>query len=158
MPVDSVSWNDCQAFCQKMGSGVRLPTEAEWEYACRAGTNTRFSFGDDDAELNAHGWYAENSAEKTHDVASKKPNGWGLYDMHGNVWEWCLDWYSEGYHQEHQSNDPTGPTSGRFRVFRGGCWNFSPSMCRSAIRFRYTPDFGNYYVGLRVVVSVDEGR
>src|ERR1019366_6733194 len=100
-PVETVSWDDAMEFCkklsQKTGKTVRLPTEAQWEYACRAGTKTRFSFGDKDEDLGDYAWYEKNSDGKSHPVGQKKPNGLGLYDMHGNVWQWCADWYAEDY-------------------------------------------------------------
>jgi len=116
-PVENVSWLEALEFCRKLsalpaekaaGNVYRLPTEAEWEYACRAGTTTQFSFGDDDSDLGDYAWYADNSDDKTHPVGSKQPNAWGLYDMHGNVWEWCLDWH--GDYPSGAVTDPTGPS------------------------------------------------
>jgi len=135
-PVEQVKWNDCQAFCKKLsektGTKARLPTEAEWEHACRAGTETRFYFGDADADLDGFGWSRKNSGGKTHPIGRKKPNGLGLFDMHGNVWEWCQDRY--GAYTDKAVSDPKGPASGNVRVFRGGGW-FSPlGNCRSAFR------------------------
>jgi len=118
-----VSWEDAVEFCRKLselpaeraaGFAYRLPTEAEWEYACRAGTTTAYSFGDDSAELGEYAWYAENSGGRTQPVGQKKPNPWGLYDMHGNVWEWCQDWHAA--YPTGSVTDPTGPSSGSFRV------------------------------------------
>jgi len=158
-PVVNVSWNDADAFCQwlskKSGKTVVLPTEAQWEYACRAGTKTRFSFGDNDADLGDYAWYADNSmdnnkgARMTHPVRQKKPNAWGLYDMHGNAWQWCSDWYAD---YAGAGADPTGPKEGGFRVLRGGYWNAVSSGCRSAYR-----NWSNPYVrfdsrGFRVAV------
>ncbi len=124
-PVDTVSWEDAVAFCQalsrKTGKTVRLPTEAQWEYACRAGSKTRFGFGDNDADLGNYAWFDQNSGRKTHSVGGKKPNAFGLYDTHGNVWEWCSDWYAESYANA-KTLDPTGPGSGPGRVLRGGSW------------------------------------
>jgi formylglycine-generating enzyme required for sulfatase activity len=123
-PVEIVSWNDAAEFCKKLSEktrqAVRLPTEAEWEYACRAGTQTAFSFGDDPSALGDYAWWAKNSAKTTHPVGQKKPNAWGLYDMHGNVWEWCADWY-EAY-PKGSVTDPSGPAIGDRRVLRGGSW------------------------------------
>lgn len=173
MPVDSVSWNDAQEFCRKLsertGKRVRLPTEAEWEYACRAGTKTRFYTGDRDADVERAGWCGaksrggENPAQPTHIVGQKEPNRWGLYDMHGNVWEWCQDWY--GPYPAGPVVDPQGPASGDSRVLRGGAWhnnwNDSLDMCRSAARSKAPPDkrgdpshsLFHSYNGFRVVVS-----
>jgi formylglycine-generating enzyme required for sulfatase activity len=155
-PVDSVSWDDAVDFCKtlsgKTGKNVRLPTEAEWEYACRAGTKTRFTFGDDDANLRDYAWYNANSASKTHPVGQMKPNGWGLYDMLGNVWEWCEDWYAESY-TNRRNVDPTGPDSGSFRVLRGGSWYNVLATCRSAFRLRDNPVNRGDSSGFRVAVG-----
>ncbi|MCY3017670.1 MAG: SUMF1/EgtB/PvdO family nonheme iron enzyme [Planctomycetota bacterium] len=167
-PVENVSWDDAQEFCKKAsatlpltilsprgGQGkwtVRLPTEAEWEYACRAGTTTRFSSGDTDSALADVAWYDANSEGKTHAAGQKKPNAWGLYDMHGNVWEWCQDGY--GRYAAGAATDPTGPATDDFsRVLRGGCWKFAPGLCRSAHRGR--GNYGQRYAlyGFRVVVG-----
>jgi len=155
-PVETVSWNDATEFCKKLSEqtrrAVRLPTEAEWEYACRAGTATAFSFGDADSTLGDYAWYTSNSGSTTHPVGQKKPNAWGLYDMHGNVWEWCADWY--GDYPKGAVTDPQGPASGTARVLRGGSWGSAPATCRSAHRFYLTPAYRYYYCGFRVVVSV----
>ena len=159
-PVEWVSWRDAVEFCRKLsalpqekaaGHVYRLPTEAEWEFACRADTTTAYSFGDDDDQLQEYGWYAENSGSSTNPVGEKKPNPWGLYDMHGNVLEWCQDWY--GDYPSSSVTDPTGAASGSLRVYRGGSWNFNSDYCRSAIRFRRAPDFRNFYLGFRVLRS-----
>jgi len=160
-PVDQVSWNDAQKFIGKLNQmegtdKYRLPTEAEWEYACRAGSTTAFANGDItetwcgyDPNLDQMGWYCGNSDSKTHAVAQKKPNARGLYDMHGNVWEWCEDWYGD-YPTGHVT-DPKGPSSGTDRVFRGGSWDHLAGYCRSAHRYRKFPDSRNYYgPGFRV--------
>ena len=116
-----------------------MPTEAQWEYACRAGSTTRYCFGDDESGLGEYAWYGENSGDKTHPVGEKKPNAWGLYDMHGNVWEWCADWYDGGYYAQSPTDDPTGPATGSFRVVRGGGWHYAAGCCRSAYRHGTRP-------------------
>jgi formylglycine-generating enzyme required for sulfatase activity len=156
-PVEMVSWDDATEFCKKLSEktrqAVRLPTEAEWEYVCRAGTETIFCFGNADSALGDYAWYKENSGSATHPVGQKKPNAWGLYDMHGNVWEWCADWY--GDYPKAAVTDPQGPASGPFRVLRGGSWYFSADYCRAARRFNYNPDHLDFnYCGFRVAVSV----
>ena len=155
-PVEMVSWNDATEFCKKLSErtrqAVRLPTEAEWEYACRAGTATAFSFGDADSALGDYAWHDANSGSTTHPVGQKKPNVWGLFDMHGNVWEWCADWF--GDYPNGAVTDPKGPVSGIRRVLRGGSWGNAPSICRSAYRGSYTPGLRNLRCGFRVVVSV----
>ena len=159
-PVEMVSWEDAVEFCRRLselpaekaaGNVYRLPTEAEWEYACRAGTTTKFSFGDDESDFGEYGWYRENSGRTTHPVGSKLPNAWGLYDMHGNVWEWCQDWY--GDYPSGSVTDPSGATSSSFRVFRGGGWFNAAVGCRSANRVRYLPSFRGDPLGFRVVRS-----
>jgi len=155
-PVETVSWNDASEFCRRLsartGQEVRLPAEAEWEYACRAGSRTRFCFGDSDSQLGEYAWYGGNSGRKTHPVGQKRPNPWGLYDMHGNVWEWCLDWYDSDYYEDSPPADPRGPSDGTSRVLRGGAWGNSPRGCHSAHRFASTPTFTGSYLGFRVVV------
>jgi sulfatase modifying factor 1 len=146
-PAMCVSWNDAKAFCEwaakKTGRGVRLPTEAEWEYACRGGTKTRWHFGDTEGALGDHAWMNANSGMQTHPVGRKKQNPWGLYDMYGNVWEWCEDW--EGPYLAGAVTDPTGGASGKARCLRGGSWDHDPTDCRSAFRisapasYRCTP-------------------
>lgn len=137
-PVDRVSWDDAVAFCQKLsaleGKKYRLPTEAEWEYACRAGSNTTWCFGDDQSSLKDHAWYQDNAESRTHAVAMKKPNAWGLYDMYGNVWEWCQDRHG-GYQANSPMDDPAGPATGAGRASRGGSWLFPAARsCRSSFR------------------------
>ena len=157
-----VSWGTATLFCEaaskKTGRTVRLPTEAEWEYSCRAGTATRFYFGDDEKKLGDCAWYDENTDWKgnkyAHPPAQKKPNAWGLYDMCGNVWEWCSDWYDEAYYGKSSDKDPTGPKGARFRVLRGGSWYYRPQYCRSAHRESSLPLKRDYDMGLRVVVEV----
>jgi formylglycine-generating enzyme required for sulfatase activity len=130
-----------------------LPTEAEWEYACRSGSKTRFYFGDDEDKLGDFAWYLGNSDGKTHPVGQKKPNSWGLYDMHGNVWQWCSDWY-ESYGNA-KNIDPQGPASGKARVYRGGSVILTPIRCRSAYRSGGPPETqNNTTYGFRVVVEI----
>ncbi len=154
-PVEQVSWDDGVAFCKalskKGGKTVRLPTEAEWEYACRAGTKTRFYFGDDDKQLGDYAWYFGNSGEKPHPVGQKKPNPWGLHDMHGNVWEWCADW--EAAYSAEEQVDPQAPALGGPRVLRGGSWYSDPDECFAADRVRFNPIMRWNYIGFRVVVE-----
>jgi len=156
-PVETVSRKDAAEFCKKLSEKtrqtVRLPTEAEWEYACRAGTATAFSFGDADSALGDYAWYDANRGSTTHHpVGQKKPNAWGLFDMHGNVWEWCADW--RGDYPNGAATDPQGPASGTSRVLRGGAWSTPPDPCRSADRYSYARGDRYYYFGFRVVVSV----
>ncbi|MBN1506057.1 MAG: SUMF1/EgtB/PvdO family nonheme iron enzyme [Sedimentisphaerales bacterium] len=152
MPVESVSWNDATEFCRRLsareGQQCELPTEAQWEYACRAGSAGRFAFGDDDSILGQYAWYKDNSAWKPHRVGQKKPNAWGLHDMHGTVWEWCQDWCAE-YCQE-PVTDPPGPDSGVQRVIRGGGWRGIARYCRSAVRYGNTPGDHGVNVGFRL--------
>ena len=154
-PVEKVSWDEAVAFCRKLsektGRTFRLPTEAEWEYACRAGTTSRFCFGDSDGGLAGYGWHGGNSGMKTHPVAQKKPNAWGLYDVHGNVWEWCADWY-DGRYSSGLSTDPRGPRAGGARVLRGGAWRGDGlGLFRCAIRYRSAPTARYTTVGFRCV-------
>jgi formylglycine-generating enzyme required for sulfatase activity/uncharacterized caspase-like protein len=138
LPVESVSWDDVQEFIRRLnnqagGTTYRLPTEAEWEYAARAGTTTRWSFGDDANQLGRYAWYEGNAGRRTHPVVQLQPNAWGLYDMYGNVWEWVQDWY--GKYASDAAVDPAGPSTGSSRVIRGGCWLWL-NQCRSASRGR----------------------
>jgi len=155
-PVDTVSWNEAAEFCKKLSEKtrqtVRLPTEAEWEYACRAGSKTTFCFGDAEERLGDYAWYSANSGNMMHPVGQKKPNAWGFFDMHGNVWEWCADWY--GRYPEGAVTDPQGPASGTSRVLRGGGWSNTPNICRAAGRDDGPPGTRGNDCGFRVVVSV----
>ena len=157
LPVEQVSWDDCQEFCRKLsqrvGREIRLPTEAEWEYACRAGTTTAYSFGSDASRLGEYAWYTDNSAVQTHPVGRKRANRWGLYDMHGNVEEWCADWWVDPYPSGSQQVNPTGPTSGDTRVFRGGNWDNYAFRLRSAYRDGNKPALGFLWVGFRVAAG-----
>ena len=154
-PVEMVTWDNAQEFCQKLrektGKKYRLPSEAEWEYACRAGTQTRYYFGDDEMKLGEYAWYGENSDSKTHPVGEKKPNNWGLYDINGNVWEWCEDGWHKNY--ENAAKDGTAWNDNHSqtnrKVLRGGSWDVNPWYCRSAHRFYLTPDLPNHLLGFR---------
>jgi formylglycine-generating enzyme required for sulfatase activity len=156
-PVENVNWSDCQVFLGKLnekisgqGGNFVLPTEAQWEYACRAGSTKRYCFGDEESGLGEYAWYAANSNGKTHPVGEKKPNAWGLYDMHGNVWEWCQDWYDAGYYAKSPTGDPTGSRGGLGRVGRGGSWHGPAGFCRSAARDGDGPGDRNSNLGFRV--------
>ena len=155
LPVEQVSWDDAQEFCkkasEKTGLVVRLPTDAEWEHACRAGTKTTYYTGDAETDLERAAWYGKNSGNTTHPVGQKVANAWGVYDAHGNVWEWCADWYEayEAYKAE-AVVDPQGPAQGQYRVLRGGSWLNSPRICRSAYRLWNSPD-SRHFFGFRVV-------
>ena len=175
-PVE-VTWTNSQSFISKLnkldpGHGYRLPTEAEWEYCCRAGSDTDFCFGDNESLLGNYAWYRENANSQSAPVGLKKPNAWGLYDMHGNVWEWCEDWWDIDYYKHSPEIDPKGPASGTsvgnyigpLRVVRGGSWTKGASICRSTYRGGHFPDLYEevkdlidepmiYDIGLRLVRS-----
>ncbi|MEY4178706.1 MAG: hypothetical protein RLY70_2280, partial [Planctomycetota bacterium] len=150
-PVVGVSWEEAAAYCA--WAGGRLPTEAEWEYACRAGSTTKYSFGDDEKLLGEYAWYGSNSGDHTQPVGAKKPNAWGLHDMHGNVWEWCQDWFDTGYYASSPAADPRGPEVGVRRVIRGGSWLHSAGYCRSSYRNRFEPANRDDALGFRVARS-----
>ena len=173
LPVEQVSWFDAIEFANRLSiragltpvytingntviwnreaNGYRLPTEAEWEFACRAGTQTPFSNG---AAIGEVGWHSGNSRGRTHPVGQKQPNAWGLYDMHGNVLEWCWDWY--GTFPAEAQIDPQGPASGIGRVYRGGSWRFEAHQTRSAFRFRNNPHLRTNFVGFRLARNAEE--
>jgi formylglycine-generating enzyme required for sulfatase activity/DUF1680 family protein len=157
-PVETVSWIEAVEFCKKLsrreGKTYCLPAEAEWEFACRAGTSTVFSFGDSEANVGDYAWYFSNSGWQSHPTGQEKANPLGLYDMHGGVWEWCADWYGEDYYSQSLELDPTGPATGELRVLRGGSWCRDASFCRSASRDWYGPDHRTPASGFRVVLSV----
>ena len=155
LPVEQVSWDDCQDFLSRLnritGKTFRLPTEAEWEYAARGGKKCRGYQYSGSNNLSDVAWYSDNSGSKTHAVGIKQPNELGIYDMSGNVWEWCQNWYG-AYSSPSQVN-PTGANSGSCRVCRGGCWGSSARNCRSSCRYYDTPDNRYYALGLRLVLS-----
>ena len=166
-PVDSVNWYQAVQFCQRLsalpaeksaGHSYRLPTEAEWEYAARAGMDTIWSFGRRVERLSHHGWYRRSSGRRTHPVGEKMPNAWGLYDMYGNVWEWCRDWHAAEYYQVSPPEDPPGPSRGDARVLRGGGWASGAARCRSASRLRDPPAVGDPDTGFRVLMSKSESH
>ena len=159
-PVEMVSWDNAVEFCKRLselteekkaGRVYRLPTEAEWEHACRAGSKTAYCFGDDSRSLGDYAWFRANSKEQTHPVGKKKANAWGLYDMHGNVWEWCCDRYGE--YPKGEVSDPSGPKEGSLRVYRGGCWDSIAAYCLSASRSWYYPSSRCSLLGFRVALS-----
>jgi formylglycine-generating enzyme required for sulfatase activity len=144
-PVENVSWKEAKRFCEQ--GGKRLPTEAEWEYAARAGSETVYYWGDEFDERYA--WYDGNSRGRTMPVGRKKPNRWGLYDMLGNVWEWCADRYARDYYEQGGDTDPRGPDRGSNRVVRGGAWYYGERSLRSANRESYPPDYRYRTIGFR---------
>lgn len=160
LPVDSVSWNNAQLFIYALNlrektRAYRLPTEAEWEYAARAGTVTAYSFGEDPADLTDFGWYVMNSNLATHPVGKLAPNPWGLFDMHGNVYEWCQDRYLADYYTRAPSRNPTGPSAGEGnRVRRGGYWGSSARNLRSSDRDSFPPDLPASNTGFRLVMDL----
>ncbi len=173
-PVENVSWDDAVAFCEKLsefpeeknaGRVYRLPTEAEWEYACRAGTKTPFHYGDSlsSRQANFDGNFPYGGADKgpnlgrTAKVGSYAPNAFGLYDMHGNVWEWCQDRHAANYYKSSPREDPPGPTQAWLRVVRGGSWSFHGWSCRSAYRSGCEPGYRGRDLGFRVA-AVQSGR
>ncbi len=152
-PVEFVAWNDCQTFIQTLnqmvgGSAFRLPSEAEWEYACRAGTT-----GDRYGDIDLVAWYSGNSGNTIHPVGQKQPNPWGLFDMLGNAFEWCQDWFDEAYYQNSPLSDPPGPSTGAQRVLRGGCFGFFAEFIRSAFRYHDDPTTRNLNFGFRLAAS-----
>ncbi len=156
-----VSWDDAVAFCKKLsqteGRTYRLPTEAEWEYACRAGTKTAYSFGDSASQLGEYAWFdgSVGGQKYAHGVGRKKANPWGLFDMHGNVWEWCADWYGKASYPVNPVSDPTGSSSGSSRVVRGGCLYDDAAYCRAARRSIISPGYRNGFIGFRVALDLN---
>lgn len=185
-PVEQIRWKDAAEYCNARsrlegltpgydpktwkcdfdGNGYRLPTEAEWEYACRAGARTQYCFGDNPAELGKYGWFKGNSTRSPSPVGGKQPNQWGLHDMYGNVWEWCNDFYKEDYYRNSLERDPRGPELSATRVLRGGCWNSRADACRSAYRLDESPSYTDVcfardahgFVGFRCVRRQDGTR
>jgi formylglycine-generating enzyme required for sulfatase activity len=159
LPVEQVSWDDVQVFIKKLNEKegtdkYRLPSEAEWEYACRAGTTTKYSFGDSEKKLGGYAWYDKNSDDKTHPVGQKKPNPWGLYDMHGNVWEWVQDEWHDGYDGAPTDGSAWESGDGAYRVYRGGCWLDVARCCRSAFRDHFNPRNRVINLGFRLLQEV----
>ncbi len=162
-PVEKVTFFDASNYCAKVtqlerAAGrlpsdleYRLPTEAEWEYACRAGATNLFNFGDDKEVADQYAWTAENCEATTHPVGQKKPNAWGLYDTHGNVWEWCLDWF-EPYPAK-AVTDPAGPATSKYKVFKGGGWNQDVDYARASSRFMMSASNGIHFVGFRLLLG-----
>ena len=183
MPVTGVSWNDAARYCNKKSlreglepcyneknwscdfskNGYRLPTEAEWEYACKAGSSGKYCCGNDKEKLKEYAWHNSNSPvwtssqgetylqNKAHPVGLKRPNNFGLYDMHGNVWEWCNDWFHPGYYSQSPEKNPVGPRKSKYRVLRGCDWNCTPNDCRASKRARGLPDYKFLPYGFRCV-------
>lgn len=163
-PVERVRYYDAVAYCSVLTKretdagrlpsaySYRLPTEAEWEYACRAGTTNLFSFGEDAAQADQYAWTLENSEVTTHPIGLKRANPWGLHDMHGNLWEWTSDWFAD-YPTNVALVDPTGPAEGKYKVFRGGSWNHAVEFARCRNRFMMSPTDGIYFVGFRVALG-----
>jgi sulfatase modifying factor 1 len=166
-PVEQVRWSDAVRFCNARSlreglqpcydlqtwqcnfnaNGYRLPTEAQWEYACRAGTTTMYFFGNDSSKLTDYAWLDENSGGKPRPVGQKLPNPWGLYDMYGNVWQWCNDFYKVDYYQQSPEENPKGPKTGETKVVRGGAWKFSADSCRSGYRYNEDPGYSDVCFG-----------
>jgi formylglycine-generating enzyme required for sulfatase activity len=157
-PVDSVSWNDAQGFCnhlqERLKQSIRLPTEAEWEYVCRSGTTGTYYSGELDSDVDQIAWYSLNSKSTTHPVGTKVPNAFGVYDMLGNVWESCVDFYDGSYYAKSPREDPQGGSNGDYRVMRGGAWDREASYCRCATRYGGNPERRSNDLGFRVVMLV----
>lgn len=166
-PVEQVRWSDAVRFCNKRSeaeglqscynletwqcdfeaTGYRLPTEAEWEYACRAGSTTAYFFGESPAKLGEYAWFDKNSGGHPRPVGQKKPNRWGLEDIAGNLWEWCNDFYKVDYYLEAPRQDPKGPSEGQNKVLRGGAWRFGAENCRSGYRYHENPGYADVCFG-----------
>ena len=166
-PVECVTWDDAVEFCRTLSERpeekaarrwYRLPSEAQWEYACRAGSTGRYGFSSgrngvpkeyEEHELSDYGWFNSNAGGMPHPVGLKRPNAWGLYDVHGNVWQWCQDWYDKDYYTNTPTNDPAGPPGGSHRVLRGGSWYDPARRCRSALRYLNGPGLRDFNLGVR---------
>ena len=170
-PAAPVGWKQAMEFCRLLterehrsgclprGWKYSLPTEAQWEYACRAGTTTRFSFGSDETSLDEYAWYESNSDLHGRPVGGKRPNAWGLYDMHGNVWEWCSDWYGKDYYLDAPRVDPRGPSRGLYRAYRGSSWYRTSKSHRSANRPDANPATKDHFIGFRLArIQVQESE
>ena len=153
-PIMGVDWNKAKAYTkwlsQKTGKNYRLPTEAEWEYVARAGATTKWSFGDNESDLEYYAWYDDNSNDKSHEVGTKNPNSWGVYDMHGNVWEWCEDWYLDNYKNTPIDGSDNRYQKDNYRVLRGGSWIINAIYTRSANRSSFNPAYHDDDVGFRL--------
>ncbi len=166
LPVENVSWDDAQEFCNRLsglyaeksaGRVYRLPSEAQWEYACRAGTATAYLFDDDPTALQDYAWFGFKNEGTTHAVGLKRGNAWQLYDMLGNVYEWCADFYDPAYYAKSPPTDPPGPAGGLRRVIRGGSWFGSAAFCRPTARVGAEPD-GGEQIGFRVLCEITGGK
>jgi formylglycine-generating enzyme required for sulfatase activity len=159
LPVEQVSWEDAQKFISTLNEQTdgkyRLPTEAEWEYAARSrGGKQMWAGTSDESKLGLYAWYSNNSEDKTHPVGLKLPNGLGIYDMSGNVWEWVSDWYDEDAYSKHKRNNPINNNSGRYRVVRGGGWYYDSECVRCSNRNYYAPDIRYFNIGFRLLRTV----
>ena len=158
-PVERVSWYDVQMFIEELNKreatdSYRLPTEAEWEYSARAGSESTYTYGRDTNTLSQYAWYRNNSDGKTHPVGQLNPNAWGLYDMHGNIHEWCQDWFDRNYYSQSPPNDPWGPSKGLAKALRGGDWGSEDWYCRCASRSLSSPDRRSNRLGFRLIRMV----
>lgn len=163
LPVEKVSFLEASNYCAAVtsreraagrlpeGYVYRLPYESEWEYACRAGSTNQFHFGNDPDLAGDFAWTGENGDGAPHPVGTKRPNAWGLHDMHGNVWEWCLDWFAP--YPAEPLTDPTGPPTGKFKLFKGGGWNQDAEYARASSRFMMSPSNGIHFVGFRIALA-----
>lgn len=158
VPVRRVRWREAIMYAQwksdREGKTYRLPTEAEWEYACRAGVDEKYFFGDDESQLEKYAWYTKNAEGLTHNVGTKNPNPWGLFDMYGNVWEWCLDRYADDYTKTPRDGSAHGIDNEKGRVLRGGSYNADASKCTSTFRINLGSGGKNYFIGFRLVLEM----